>query len=59
VGAGVTPAAVGGRGCGPCTRGEKTRKSAQRIFSRLCDGRARGRAVFSFLNTGLPCQRVL
>ena len=26
-----------GRGCGPCTRSEKTRKSAQRIFSRLCD----------------------
>jgi len=37
--------AVGGRGCGPCTRIEKTRKSAQRIFSRLWDGRARGRAV--------------
>src|SRR5208282_3598056 len=27
-----------GRGCGPCTRIEKTRKSAQRIFSRLRDG---------------------
>ena len=30
--------AVGGRGCGPCTHSEKPRKSAQRIFSRLCDG---------------------
>ena len=28
-----------GRGCGPCPRSEKTRKSAQRIFSRLHDGR--------------------
>ncbi len=41
---GESPAAVGtagqykkpdGRGCGPCTRIEKTRKSAQRIFSGL------------------------
>ena len=30
--------AVSGRGCGPCTRIEKTRKSALRIFSRLRDG---------------------
>ena len=30
--------AVSGRGCGPCTRSEKTQKSAQRIFSRLRGG---------------------
>src|SRR5208282_844111 len=29
------------RGCGPCTHSEKTRKSAQRIFSRLRDKRTR------------------
>ena len=34
-----------GRGCDPCTRSEKTRKSAQRIFSRLRDRGARGRTV--------------
>src|SRR5208337_564324 len=46
--------AVGGRGCGPCTRSEKTRKSAQRIFSRLHYRRA---AHTRFLNTALPSPR--
>ncbi len=44
--------AVGGRGCSPCTRSEKTRKSAQRIFSRLCNGRARARQRSAALTLG-------